>query len=170
MATPAKLGRPTDQRMAVLRNQVSFLLWNGRIETTVAKAKAVRSAAERILTIAINSYEDTLKVEKEITNSKGVKVKKNVLVDGPKKLNARRTIMGKVYDLHEIKSKEETKKNFVKRTKNINHPLVEKIFNELAPRYARRAKEVGQGGGYTRILKTGARRGDDADMAIVELV
>ncbi|MCL2570036.1 MAG: 50S ribosomal protein L17 [Firmicutes bacterium] len=156
--------------MAIIRNQVSNLLWNGRIETTVAKAKAVSSQAEKVLTIAINAFGDTVSVEKEIMNAKGVKVKKNIKQDGPKKLAARRRIMSMVYDLHEIRSEEESKRNFEKRTKNINHPLVEKIFTELAPRYAKRAKEVGQGGGYTRVLKTGPRRGDNAEMAIVELV
>ena len=170
MAKPAKMGRPTDQRLAIIRNQVSNLLWNGRIETTLTKAKSTRSAAEKVLTLAINSYKDTVKVEKEVVNAKGVKVKRNVMQDGPQKLDARRKIMAKVYDLHEVKSKEETKKAFTKRTKNINHPLVEKIFNELAPRYAKRAEQVGQGGGYTRILKLGARKGDNAEMAIIELV
>ena len=170
MAKPAKLGRRTDQRVAIIRNQVSYLLWQGRITTTLAKAKAVQSAAEKVLTLAINSYSDTLKVEKEVMNAKGVKVQKKILIDGPTKLNARRAIMGKVYDLHEVKSDEESKRSFTKRTKNINHPLIEKIFNEHAPKYAKRAKDLGQGGGYTRILKLGRRTGDDADMAIIELV
>ena len=170
MAKPKQLGRRTDQRLAILRNQVSVLLWNGRIETTLAKAKAVRSAAEKIITLAMNTYLDTLKVEKEVVNAKGVKVTKKVLIDGPTKLAARRAIMGKVYHLEEVKTKEETKRAFTARTKNINHPLIEKIFNELAPKYAKRAKELKQGGGYTRILKLGNRRGDDAAIAILELV
>ena len=170
MARNKKLGKPTDQRLAIIRNQVSQLLWNGRIETTLAYAKATSRAAERILTLAINSYKDTIKVEKEAVNNKGIKVKKTVLQDGPQKLNARRKIMAKIYDLFEIKTKEESKRVFEKRTKHINHPLVEKIFNELAPRYDKRAKESGQGGGHTRVLKLGPRRGDNAEMAIVELV
>ena len=161
--TPAKVA-------AERRNHVSYLLWNGRLETTAPKAKAVSAAAEKILTIAINAYEDVVKVTKEVTNSKGVKVKKQILIDGAKKLNARRRIMAKVYDLHEVKTREESKKSFEERTKNINHPLIEKIFNELAPRYAKRAKELGQGGGYTRVLKLGNRRGDNAEIAMVELV
>jgi large subunit ribosomal protein L17 len=152
------------------RNQVSYLLWNGSLETTHAKAKEAARAAERILTIAINAYEDTVKAEKEIMNAKGVKQKRVVLVDGPKKLAARRRMMAKLYDLHEVKTKAETKKSFVERTKNINHPLIEKIFNELAPKYAKRAKEVGQGGGYTRIMRLAPRRGDNAELALVELV
>ena len=79
MAQVKKLGRPTDQRMAVLRNQVSYLLWHWRIETTTEKAKAVRSAAEKILTLAINSYTDTVKVEKEGKNAKGQMVKKEFI-------------------------------------------------------------------------------------------
>ena len=170
MADAKKLGRPTKERMAVIRNQASTLLWNGRIETTLAKAKAVAAYAERLLTTAINSYNDTVKVEKEVVNSKGVTVKRAVLQDGPQKLNARRKLMAKLYDLQEVKTKEESKRAFTKRTKHINHPLIEKIFNELAPKYAKRAKELGQGGGYTRVLKLGVRRGDNAEMALLELV
>ncbi|MDR0462130.1 MAG: 50S ribosomal protein L17 [Christensenellaceae bacterium] len=166
----AKLGLRTDQRLQIIRNQVSQLLWNGRIETTLAYAKATATATEKVLTIAIDAYTDTVKVDKDVINSKGVTVKKTVLQDGPKKLAARRKIMSKTYDLFETRSKEESKASFDKRTKHINHPLVEKIFNELAPKYAKRAKEVGQGGGYTRVLKLGFRRGDDAERAIVELV
>jgi len=165
-----KLGRPTEQRLAVIRNMVSQFLWNGRIEVSLAYAKAVQVRAEKIITLAIDAYLDTVKVEKEVVNSKGVKVKKSVMQDGPKKLNARRKIMSKTYDLFEVRTKDETKRSFEKRTKNINHPLVEKIFNELAPKYAKRAKELGQGGGYTRVLKLGARRGDNAEMALLELV
>ena len=165
-----KMGRPTSQRMAIVRNQASNLLWNGRVETTIPYAKATQSYVEKILTLAINSYQDIVKIEKEVINSKGVKVKKTVVQDGAKKLNARRKIMAKVYDLHEVKTKGETKSAFDKRTKNINHPLIEKIFNEYAPKYAKRAKELGTGGGYTRVLKLGPRRGDNAEMAIVELV
>ena len=152
------------------RNQISYLLWNGHLETTFGRAKDVARGAEKILTIAINAYEDVIKGEKEVTNTKGVKEKKLVLTDGPNKLAARRRIIGMVYDMQEVKTKEETKRAFTKRTKDINHPLIEKIFNEYAPRYAKRAKEVGQGGGYTRVMRLGARRGDNAEMALIELV
>ena len=60
--------------------------------------------------------------------------------------------------------------NFKKRTAGVNHPLVEKVFNVYAPKYAERAKELGTAGGYTRVIKTRARRGDAAEMAIVELI
>jgi large subunit ribosomal protein L17 len=170
MAKAKDLGRSTAQHMAILRNQVSTLFWVGKVDTTFARAKAVSALAEKYLTLAINSYADTKKVEKEVTNSKGVKSKKIVLVDGAKKLAARRKLMSVLYDFFEQKTKEETKKSFDKRTKHINHPIIEKIFNELAPKYAKRIKELGQGGGYTRVLRTGVRTGDDAETAIVELV
>ena len=170
MAHAAIYANTPAQKRAERRNQVSYLLWNGRLETTHAKAKSLQSAAEKIITIAINAYEDVVKVTKEVTNSKGVKVKKTVLQDGPNKLAARRRIMGMVYDLHEVRTMHEKKAAFVERTKNINHPLIEKIFNELAPKYAKRAKELGQGGGYTRVLKLGNRRGDNAPISVVELV
>jgi large subunit ribosomal protein L17 len=170
MAKPKDLGRSTAQHMAILRNQVSVLFWVGRVDTTFARAKAVASLAERYLTLAINTYGDTVKADKTVIDAKGVKSKKTVLVDGSKKLAARRKLMSVLYDLHEQKTKAETKKSFDKRTKHINHPIIEKIFNELAPKYAKRIKEVGQGGGYTRVLRTGTRIGDDADTAIVELI
>jgi len=152
------------------RNHLSYLLWHGKLETTTRKAKAAARAAEKIITIAIDSYLDVVKVTKEVMNDKGVKVKRDVLQDGAKKLNARRRIMAKVYDLQEVKTREEGKKAFDERTKNINHPLIEKIFNEYAPMYHKRAEEVGQGGGYTRVLKLGPRRGDAAEIALVEMI
>ena len=170
MAAVKKLGRPTDERLAVLKNQATALLWYGKVETTVEKAKAVRSYAEKLLTLAINSYEDTIETTKEVVNAKGEKVKKVVLNDGPKKLVARRKLMAKLNDIQEIKNPKESKADFAKRTGEIAHPLIEKMFNELAPKYAKRKEEVGQGGGYTRILKLGARRGDNAEMAIVKLI
>ena len=164
-----KLGRPTKERLAVLRNQVSYLLWYGRIETTVAKAKAVASEAEKILTLAINNYQDNVQVKKTITVD-GKKVEKEVVNDGVKKLNARRKMMSFLYDFAEERQKDESLENFKARVDGVNHPLIEKIFNVYAPKYAERAKEVGSFGGYTRVIKTGARRGDAAEMAIVELI
>ena len=88
-----KLGKPTDQRLALLNNQASYLLWYGRIETTVERAKEIRRIAEKMLTLAINSYEDTVMVEKEKTNVKGEKVNVEFKNDGPLKLKARRKMM-----------------------------------------------------------------------------
>ena len=166
----AKLGRPSKEKDSMLRGLVSDLLWFGQVETTVARAKSVKRMAEKLLTLAINSYEDIVKVEKEIKDDKGVKVKTVVTNDGPKKLQARRAIMAYVMDRQEQRQPKESPEAFAARTKDIKHPLLEKIFNLYAPKYATRAKEVGQGGGYTRLIKTGARRGDTAEMAIVKLI
>ena len=165
-----KLGRPSKERKALLRGQVSTLLWNGKIETTLAKAKSTARIAEKIITLAINSYEDTTKVVKEVKGADGKKVKQEVLNDGPKKLAARRKIMSYVYDLQEQRKEKESKETFKARIEGINHTLIEKIFNVYAPKYAQRAKDKGNAGGYTRITKLGARRGDAAEVAIVELV
>ncbi len=113
MAINRKFSRPTDQRIAMLKNLTTSLLENGRIETTVAKAKEVRSTAEKMITLG----------------------KQNTL-------HARRNALTYI-----------TKEDVVK-----------KLFDEIAPKYADRQ------GGYTRIIKIGPRRGDAAEMAIIELV
>ena len=166
----AKLGLPSKEKMALVRNQVTNLLWYGKIETTLARAKSVRSQAEKLLTKAIRTYEDTVKVVKTIKDDKGVKIQKEVINDGPKKLAARRAIMSFVYDVQEQREPKESLASFRARTMGINHPLIEKIFNVYAPKYAERAKELGTGGGYTRIIKLGERRGDAAEKVIIELV
>lgn len=108
-----KLGRPTDHRMAMLRGMVTFLLEKGRIETTVTRAKEVRSVAEKYITLA----------------------KEN-------NLHAKRQAMAFI-----------TKES-----------VVTKLFDEIAPSYKDRS------GGYTRIVRIGPRRGDAAEMAIIELI
>ncbi len=162
--------RPTDQRLAMMRSLATNLLWNGKIETTLEKAKDLRSYVEKILTKAINTYENTVKVVKKTVDAKGVKAEKEVINDGPKKLQARRAIMTKVYMIEEQRAPKESKTAFKGRTEDIKNPLIEKIFNELAPKYAKRKAELGVGGGYTRIVKLGARKGDNAEMAIIELI
>ena len=164
-----KLNRPTDQRVAVMRSLATNLLWYGKIETTLEKAKELRSYAEKILTKAINTYEDVVKVNKTVVNN-GVKSEKEVVNDGAKKLAARRDIMSKLYDIQEQRAEKESKADFIKRTEDIKHPLIEKIFNVYAPKYAKRKEDNGIGGGYTRIVKLGTRNGDNAEMAIIELV
>ena len=163
------LGRPTEERLAIMRNQATDLLWKGKIQTTLARAKSLKSYVEKILTLAINSYEDVVTVTKE-TVKDGKKVSREVMNDGPKKLAARRKIMAKVYSVKEERKPGEKKADYIARIDNIKHPLLEKIFNIYAPKYDARAKELGQRGGYTRILKVGIRKGDNAEMAIIELI
>ena len=165
-----KLGRPTEERLAIMRNQATDLLWKGKIETTLARAKSLKSYVEKLLTLAINSYEDVVTVQKTTVNAKGEKVSREVMNDGPKKLAARRKIMAKTYSVKEERKPGEKKADFLARIDNIKNPLLEKIFNVYAPKYAQRAKELGTAGGYTRVIKTRARRGDASELAIVELV
>jgi large subunit ribosomal protein L17 len=108
-----KLGRTSDHRTAMLRGMVTYLFENGKIETTVTRAKEVRAVAEKYITIAKNNT-----------------------------LNSKRQVMAFV-----------TKEDVVK-----------KLFDDIAPKY------TDKNGGYTRITKTGPRRGDAAEMAIIELV
>ena len=165
-----KLGVNATQRIALIKNQASALLWHGKIETTVARAKEVASYVSKIITLAVNSYTDTIETEVKVVDSKGKESTKILIKDGNKKLNARRKIITMVNDLQEVKGFKESKPDFKKRTKAIKYPLIEKIFDEYAPKYANRKEEKGQGGGYTRIYKLGLRKGDAAEVAIIELV
>ncbi len=167
---PAKLGRTSERRNALLRNQASELLWYGKIETTAAKAKSLQSYVEKIITKAMSVYDLNEEKEVKTTDAKGKEVTKKVFIDSPKKLAVRRALMAKLRDLQEVKSFSEKKSEFKARTKEIQHPLMEKLFNEIAPKYAQRKEELGQGGGYTRIYLLGERRGDAAEKAIIELV
>ena len=165
-----KLGVNATQRLALIKNQASSLLWYGKIETTEARAKEVSSYVSKIITLAVNTYENTVESEVKIKDAKGKEETKTLVKDGTKKLNARRKIMSFVNDLQEVKGFKESKAEFKARTKAIKYPLIEKIFDEYAPKYAARKEEKGQGGGYTRIYKLGPRKGDAAEVVIIELV
>lgn len=160
-----KLGRPSDQRKAILRNLVTSLIKYGKIETTKWRAKETQRVAEKLITKAIRTYDDTVEVTKTID---GVSTK--VTNDSPKRLAARRSVMEYLYNFPEEKQEKESKYEYKQRTGDINYPVVEKLFREVAPKYAERAKSLGQGGGYTRIVKLGPRRGDAAETVILELV
>lgn len=170
MATQRKLGRTADQRKALLRNQVTNLIWHGRIETTLARAKEVRSAAERLITLAIRECDNTVEATKEFHNEKGQLVTITVQNDAPSKLHARRLIMAYLYDLKEQQKDDENKADFKERTKDNKHPVVEKLFREVGPKFKARNAEKGCAGGYTRILRIGPRRGDAAEMVILEIL
>ncbi len=166
----SKLGLNATQRVALIKNQASALLWYGKITTTEARAKEVASYVAKIITLALNTYDDVVESEVKVTDAKGKETTKTLVKDGGKKLNARRKIMSMIDDLQEVKGFKESKPDFKKRTKAIKHPLIEKIFDEYAPKYAARKEEKGQGGGYTRIYKLGLRKGDAAQEVIIEFV
>lgn len=167
---PGKLGRTTKQRIAILRNQASELLWYGKIKTTAARAKQLQPYVEKIITKAVRVYDLNEEIEITTKDKKGKDITVKSVKDSPRKLAVRRNIMGKLRDLQEIKAFSEKKSEYKARTKDVQHPLMEKLFNEIAPKYAQRAEELGQGGGYTRIYLLGERRGDAAEEAIIELV
>ena len=164
-----KLGKSSDQRAALLRNQTTGLLWNGKIITTETRAKEIRSIAEKIITLAVKEYENSETIEKERHNEKAQIVKKDVVVDKPSKLHARRMIMSYLYDVPAPKDKKESKSEYKERTADRAHPIMEKLFRDIAPKYAEKTKN-GNKGGYTRITKLGPRRGDAAEMALLELI
>lgn len=170
MANHRKLGRPSDQRMAMLRNQVTNLIWYGKIETTLARGKEVQSMAEHLITIAMRQCDNTVELTKKTKNDKQQIVELTVTNDSPERLAARRRVMRYLYDIPAIQNKDEDRDDFKARQKQVKHQVVEKLFREIAPKYKKRAEEKGQGGGYTRLVRIGPRRGDAAEMVIVELV
>jgi len=165
-----KLGRAGDQRAAILRNLTTALIWNGKIVTTETRAKEVRSIAEKLITLAVKEYQNTEVVEKDTYNDKHQIVKVEKHVDKPSKLAARRQIMAYLYNVQEAKQDDESKSAYRARTKDNKYPCVEKLFREIGPKYKARNAEKNCAGGYTRIIKKGPRRGDAAEMVILELV
>ncbi len=170
MAHQRKLGRTADQRKALLRNQVTNLIWYGRIETTEAKAKEVRRIADKMITLAIKECDNTIATTKETHNDKGQVMTIDVVNDAPSKLHARRLMMAYLYDLKEQQQADEKKADYKERTKDNKHPVVEKLFREIGPKYKARNAEKNCSGGYTRIYKLGPRRGDAAEMVVLELI
>lgn len=160
----SKLGKPTDQRLALIANQASDVIMFGRIETTLDRAKEVAKYVEKCITIAKKGYKDVVTTEKKSVDSKGKEKVVNVSKDGASKLNARRRLLALLEDRQEQRAKGEKKDAFVARTSGIKHPVIEKLFDDYAPKYEDR------NGGYTRVIKTSVRRGDNAQLAIVELV
>ena len=178
MAKYRKLGRTSDQRKALIRNQVTALLHNGKIVTTEAKAKEIRKVAEGLIALAVkekDNYEEVTvkaKVARKDKDGKRVKevvdgkkktvydeVEKQITKDAPSRLHARRQMMKVFYPVKEVPAKGAGKK---KNTKDVD--MVKKMFEEIAPKYANR------NGGYTRIVKIGQRKGDGAMEVLIELV
>ena len=169
MAMYRKLGKKQAARKALLRNQVTQLLYNGKIKTTEARAKEIRKIAESLITMAVkekDNYDEvtvTAKVAKKDKDGKKVtvydEVEKTVKKDQPSKLHARRQMLKVLYPVVEVPTDAAGKKRGTKKV-----DLTEKLFNEYGPKYA------GRNGGYTRIIKIGPRKGDAAMEVIIELV
>ena len=174
MAKYRKLGRNSSQRKALLRNQITNLLYHGKIVTTEAKAKEIRKQVEGLIALAVKEKDNfelvkvTAKVPrkdkdgkrvKEVVNGKKVtvydEVEKEIKKDLPSRLHARRQILRVLYPVVENPGKKRDRKKV---------DLVAKMFDEIAPKY------VGRNGGYTRIIKIGQRKGDAAMEVVIELV
>ena len=182
MAMYRKLGRTSSQRKALLRNQVTQLLYHGKIVTTEARAKEIRKIAEKLIALGVkekDNFEEVTvkaKVAKKDADGKRVKevkeidgkqkkvtvydeVEKTIRKDKPSKLHARRQMLSVLYDVTEVPAKAAGRKANTKKA-----DLTNKIFDEYGTKYASR------NGGYTRIIKIGQRKGDAAMEVLIEIV
>lgn len=178
MAGYRKLGRTSSQRKALIRSQVTALLYSGKIVTTETRAKEIRKVAEGLIALAVKEKDnfETVKVTakvarkdkdgkrvKEVVNGKKVtvydEVEKEIKKDLPSRLHARRQMLKVLYDVTEVPAQAAGRK---KNTKSVDLP--KKLFEEVAPKY------VSRNGGYTRIVKIGQRKGDGAMAVLLELV
>lgn len=174
MPAQRKLGRATDVRLSMLRGMVTTLIINGRIETTEARAREVKRIAEKLITLAIREKDNfttrELTVSAAKLDAKGRKVLKSatskngrkydvvsremkttmVQVDAPSRLAARHQLALWLNKSHDSEG-------------NVINPI-NILFDTVAPKY------VGRSGGYARIIKLGARRGDASEMALLELI
>lgn len=178
MAGYRKLGRTSSQRKALLRNQVTNLLYHGKIVTTEAKAKEIRKIAESMIALAVKEKDNfetvtvTTKVARKDKEGKRVKevvdgkkvsvfddVEKTIKKDKASRLHARRQLLKFLYPVTEVPTEAAGKK---RNTKEVD--MTDKLFDEIAPKY------VSRNGGYTRIVKIGQRKGDAAMEVLIELV
>jgi len=176
MAGYRKLGRTSSQRKALLRNQVTNLLYHGKIVTT--EAKAIRRIAEHMIALGVREKDNvetvTVKAKvaqkdkdgkrvKKVVDGKKVtvfdEVDKEIKKEAPSRIHARRQMNKMLYGITEVPTTTAGKR---KGTKTVD--VASKVFDEIAPKYADRK------GGYTRIIKIGPRKGDAAMEVVIELV
>ena len=178
MAKYRKLGKTSSQRKALIRNQVTQLIYHGKITTTEARAKEIRKEAEHLIALAVRERDNYEVVEvdakiplkdkdgkrvKEVVDGKKVTqyetIKKSVKKDSASRLHARRQMMRVLYPVVEVPEAAAGRK---RNTKKVD--LVSMLFEDIAPKY------VNRNGGYTRIVKIGPRKGDAAMEVVIELV
>ncbi len=178
MAKYRKLGKTSSQRKALMRNQVTQLIYHGKITTTEARAKEIRKVAEGLIALAVRERDnyETVEVDakvplkdkdgkrvKEVVDGKKVTqyetVKKSIKKDSPSRLHARRQMLKVLYPVVEVPDSAAGRK---RNTKKVD--LAAMLFDDIAPKYANR------NGGYTRIIKVGPRKGDAAMEVVIELV
>ena len=178
MAGYRKLGRTSSQRKALLRNQVTNLLYHGKIVTTEAKAKEIRRITEHMIALGVREKDNvetvTVKAKvaqkdkdgkrvKKVVDGKKVtvfdEVDKEIKKEAPSRIHARRQMNKMLYGITEVPTTTAGKR---KGTKTVD--VASKVFDEIAPKYADRK------GGYTRIIKIGPRKGDAAMEVVIELV
>ena len=155
MARNRKLGKTTDQRLAMLRTLTTDVILRGKIVTTETRAKEVKAIVDSLVALAVKEKDNFETVDAKVITAKYLKVVKEEKTvsrqkDMPSRLNARKKMMKMV--------------NKVKDEDGKNVDLPGKLFNEIAPKYTNNV------GGYTRIVKVGPRKGDNAPMAILELL
>lgn len=178
MAKYRKLGKTSSQRKALLRNQVTALIYKGKIVTTQARAKEVQKIADGLIALAVkerDNYEmvkvsakvplkdkDGKRVKEVVDGKKVTKyeiVEKEIKKDLPSRLHARHQLLKVLYPVTEVPATNAGRKRGTKKV-----DLVAKLFDEYGPKYANR------NGGYTRIIKIGQRKGDGAMEVVLELV
>ena len=178
MAKYRKLGKTASQRKALMRNQITQLIYHGKIKTTEARAKEIRKQTEHLIALAVRERDnyETVEVDakiplkdkdgrrvKEVVDGKKVTqyetIKKSIKKDSPSRLHARRQMLKVLYPVVEVPDTAAGRK---RNTKQVD--LVAMLFDDIAPKYASR------NGGYTRIIKIGPRKGDAAMEVVIELV
>lgn len=174
MAKTNRLSRPTGQRNSLLKGLVTAVIENGKITTTLAKAKAVKPMVDSIVSLAVKEKDNFVEVEKTISRAKLDKNGKKIKVDKVSKNGRKYQVIDREIIKVTVKTDKASKLaarkkmfntiNKIKDSEGNTIDLTEKLFNDIAGKYEKNV------GGYSRIIKLVARKGDGAEMAVVQLV